>query len=74
VKWANVKDFSSRASSATFRVGFGSVSSIVSESGEKCDLLGGRWPLLLSRETGYRFIDSMLRCLGRNQEKIDMWH
>jgi hypothetical protein len=46
----------------------------VSESGEKCDLLGGRWPLLLSRETGYRFIDSMLRCLGRNQEKIDMWH
>lgn len=61
VKCANVNDFSSRTSSATLRVIFGRASSIVSESSEKCDLMGGRSSLLWSRETGYRFIDKMLR-------------
>jgi hypothetical protein len=65
VKWANVNDLSSRASSVMLRVGFGSVSSIVDGSSDVCVLWDGGvlvfscW-LLWIRETGYKFIEWIL--------------
>lgn len=59
VKCANVKLFSSRASSATLRVGLGRASGMVLVAGSDACGLGAAASLLLllSKETGYRFMD-----------------